>query len=64
MQSRVLDSHTDNNENVGIPEVSLDLFKVPSIHSLIEELSNIDSEDDDLITLTQLSVSDYDYGED
>ena len=61
LSERATDSNINNNTQIGIPNVSFELSTTEesSIHPLIEELSDIDS-DDDFITLTQLSVSDND----
>ena len=61
LSRRVNDSNINDNKKIIIPKMSFELSTAveASIHLLIEELSDIDSEDD-FITLTQLSVSDND----
>ena len=58
LSERATDSNLNNNTQIGIPNVSFELSTTEesSIHPLIEEVSDIDS-DDDFITLTQLSIS-------
>ena len=61
LSERATDSNINNNTQIGIPNVSFELSTTEesSIPPLIEEVSDIDS-DDDFITLTQLSVRDND----
>ena len=61
LSERATDSNINNNTHIGIPNVFFELSTTEesSIHPLIEEVSDIDS-DDDFITLTHLSVSDND----
>ena len=62
LSGRATDSNINDNTKDVIPKVSFDLFTAveSSKQPLIEELSDIDS-DDDFITLTQLFVSDNDF---